>query len=65
MFSIFSNKYFIATFFFNDGETNPETGSSYSRSFTKKNREASVQAAWGAEDRKHLEAQKNCGAVVE
>lgn len=31
----------------------------------QKNREASVQAAWGAEDRKHLEAQKNCGAVVE
>lgn len=31
----------------------------------QKNREASVQTAWGAEDRKHLEAQKNCGAVVE
>lgn len=32
--------------------------------YLQENREASVQSACGAGDRKHLEAQ-NCGAVVE
>lgn len=64
MFSIFSNKFFITTFFLMMEKLilkqDPATAD-----HLQKNREASVQAAWGAEDRKHLEAQKNCGAVVE
>lgn len=65
MFSIFSNKYFIATFFFLMMEKLILKQDPATADHLRKNREASVQTAWGAEDRKHLEAQKNCGAVVE
>lgn len=64
MFSIFSNK-FCGYFFLKKWWRNWSWNRIQLQQIIYKKTEASVQAACGAGDRKHLEAQKNCGAVVE